>query len=119
TMHRRALLAAAAILTAAALLGYPDTPPPDAPRYTSDGQLFRPRDYRQWVFLSSGLGMTYGPLASTREPRFDNVFVNPSAYQRFLATGTWPDQTIMVLEVRAAQSKGSINQGGHFQGDVA
>lgn len=47
---------------------------------------------------------------------FDNVFVNPAAYRSFLATGTWPDKTVMVLEVRGAQSKGSINQKGHFQG---
>ena len=90
----------------------------DGPQFTLDGRMTPPRDYRQWVFLSSGLGMTYGPLASTREPRFDNVFVNPSAYQRFLETGTWPDGTVLVLEVRGSQSKGSINQGGHFQGDV-
>jgi len=90
----------------------------DGPEYTSDGRMNFPRDYRQWVFLSSGLGMTYGPLASNSEPRFDNVFVNPSAYQKFLETGTWPDGTAMVLEVRGSQSKGSINQGGHFQGDV-
>ncbi len=90
----------------------------DGPQYTTDGRLRFPRQYREWVFLSSGLGMTYGPLASAGDPRFDNVFVNPSAYRAFLDTGRWPDGTILVLEVRAAQSKGSINQAGHFQGDV-
>jgi hypothetical protein len=30
----------------------------------------------------------------------------------------WPDQTMFVLEVRASQSKGSINQSGHYQGAV-
>jgi Cytochrome P460 len=50
---------------------------------------------------------------------FDNVFVNPEAYQAFQKTGSWPDKTMMVLEVRGAQSKGSINQAGQFQsGDV-
>lgn len=92
--------------------------PADGPQYAENGRLRFPRDYRSWVFLSSGLGMTYGPLASENDPRFDNVFVNPSAYRAFLDTGRWPDGTILVLEVRAAQSKGSINRGGHFQGDV-
>ncbi len=91
----------------------------DGPRYTTDGSLIRPDEYREWIFLGSGLGMTYGPLASPGDPLFDNVFVNPSAYRQFLATGRWPDQTVMVLEVRRSQSKGSINQGGHYQGDVA
>ena len=80
--------------------------------------MLRPEDYRDWVFLSSGLGMTYGPMGSGRTPRFDNVFVNPSAYKSFLATGRWPDGTLLVLEVRAAETEGSINQGGHFQGDL-
>jgi hypothetical protein len=75
--------------------------------------MLRP-DYRQWVFLSSGLGMTYGPLASST-PRFDNVFASPAAYRAFSETGQWPNGTVLVLEVRAAESKGSINTAGHFQ----
>ena len=103
---------AAFVLTAA------DQAPSDGPSYTSDGRLVRPQNYREWVFLSSGLGMTYGPLGSGAEPRFDNVFVNPSGYRYFLDTGRWPDKTVLVLEVRSAQSEGSINRGGHFQTDV-
>lgn len=88
------------------------------PQYTADGKLLRPADYREWVFLSSGLGMTYGPLARPGDPTFDNVFASRSAYKSFLETGHWPDKTMLVLEVRSSQSKGSINQGGHFQSDV-
>jgi hypothetical protein len=62
--------------------------------------------------------MTYGPAGSSGHVMFDNVFVNPSAYRSFLDTGRWPDHTILVLEAREAQSKGSINRGGNFQGDV-
>ena|SRR5581483_2184100 len=107
-----------AMLAALVCLGA-NIPPADGPQYTSDGRLQFPAEYRQWVFLSSGLGMTYGPLASGREPMFDNVFVNPSAYRAFLETGRWPDKTVLVLEVRSAQSKGSINKAGHFQSDLA
>ncbi len=53
------------------------------------------------------------------EPAFTNVFVNPAAYRSFLATGKWPDKTMLLLEVRASASKGSINKGGSYQGDVA
>ncbi|MES1261005.1 MAG: cytochrome P460 family protein [Acidobacteriota bacterium] len=94
----------------------------DSPRYTSAGSLLFPANYREWVFLSSGLGMTYGPLASAssaEHPSFDNVFVHRAAYQAFLKTGAWPEKTMFVLEVRSSQSKGSINQGGHFQSDIA
>ena len=88
------------------------------PQYTSDGMMRLPANYREWIFLSSGLAMTYGPAGQTNErgdPRFDNVFVSPAAYQSFLKTGSWPDKTILVLEIRDSQSQASINTGGHFQ----
>ncbi len=91
-----------------------------APRFTADGRLQRPANYREWIYLSSGLGMTYGPLAAEagQDPSFDNVFAAPAAYREFLKSGAWPEGTVLVLEVRASQSKGSINQGGHFQTGV-
>jgi hypothetical protein len=91
------------------------------PQYTPAGELMRPADYRQWVFLSSGLGMTYGPAAaaaSNTSPLFDNVFVHPEAYKAFIETGKWPDKTMFVLEVRRSASEGSINKGGHFQSEL-
>ncbi len=94
---------------------------PEVPRYTDSGALQMPVNYREWVFLSSGLGMTYGPLAaasSNDHPSFDNVFVTRDAYTAFLRTGTWPDKTMFVLEVRSSESKGFINKGGHYQSDV-
>lgn len=92
------------------------------PMYTSSGELMRPQDYREWVFLSSGLDMTYGPaasLATSNQPHlFNNVFVTPDAYRRFKATGTWPEQTMFVLEIRRAEEQVSINNGGRTQGDL-
>ena len=90
------------------------------PEFTPDGQLIRPADYREWIFLSSGLGMIYGPVAEAnrdRPPAFDNVFVTPAAYKSFVETGKWPEKTMFVLEVRSGMSKGSINNGGHYQGE--
>ncbi len=91
----------------------------DAPKHGADGGLLYPSDYREWVFLSSGLGMTYGPAASPGNPRFDNVFVTRAAYKGFLQSGTWPEGTMFVLEIRSATSEGSINKGGHFQTGLA
>lgn len=90
----------------------------DEPRYTRDNRMLRPENYREWIWLSSGLGMSYTPGPGNQNPDFDNVFVNPSAYRSFVATGRWPDKTILVLETRASLSKASINQSGHVQGEV-
>lgn len=87
----------------------------DAPAYAKNGDLLPLANYREWVYLSSGMNMSYSPKAADTAA-FDNVFVNPEAYRSFLATGTWPDKTVMVVEVREAESKGSINRNGHFQG---
>jgi hypothetical protein len=79
-----------------------------------------PENYREWVYLSTGLDMSYSPAAQAAgadHHMFDNVFVNPSSYKAFKETGTWPDKTVLVLEVRGAQSKGSINQRGNYQTD--
>jgi len=43
---------------------------------------------------------------------FDNVFVNPESYKYFVANGTWPDKTMLVLEVRGAETKSAINKAG-------
>lgn len=90
------------------------------PIYSADGRLIPPADYREWIFLSSGLDMSYNEKAlASNQPVFDNVFVNPEAYRAFRQTGTWPDKTQFVLEVRSSSSKGSINHRGHFQdGDI-
>jgi hypothetical protein len=94
---------------------------PAGPEYTADGRLKFPANYREWVFLSTGIGMTYGPLAQQGQfgpPIFDNIFVNPEAYRAFLKTGRWPDKTILVMEARHSESHASINNGGHFQTDL-
>jgi hypothetical protein len=93
----------------------------DGPTFAATGELVRPADYREWMFLTSGLGMTYGPAqpASDRPPLFDNVFVNPRSYREFMRTGRWPDKTMFILEIRRAETNVSINNGGRTQGEVA
>ena len=87
-----------------------------APAYTSEGKLAFPPNYREWIYLTTGMDMDYNPnLNMMGHSMFDNVFVNPEAYKAFLATGTWPDKTMMVLEGRMAATKGSINKSGKYQ----
>src|SRR5271156_2560552 len=83
----------------------------------SGDKLARPEGYREWIYLSSGLGMNYN--AGAMEPKlFTNVFVVPWAYRSFVATGKWPEKSIFVVEDRIAQTKGSINATGNFQTDL-
>ena len=85
------------------------TAPSSSPEYTSDSQLKFPEHYRDWEYLTSGFDMSYNPAMQMGDHHtFDNVFVNPEAYKVFVKTGTWPDKTMLVLEVRGAEGKGSI-----------
>jgi hypothetical protein len=93
-------------------------PNAEAPQYTPAGDLQLPEHYREWIYLTSGFDMSYNPAMQMGDHHmFDNVFVNPAAYQAFLKTGVWPDHTTLVLEVRDARGKGSINQKGNYQGE--
>jgi hypothetical protein len=117
-MNRR-FIAAAAILCTLVIGNSMQTSGQDIskPQYGGNN-LLRPENYREWVYLSSGLGMNYNPDAGVPE-RFTNVFVPQWAYRQFLSTGKWPDKTMFALEDRAAESKGSINKTGHFQTNLA
>lgn len=109
------LLTKTAIALSALLLIGAGSPAPIA-RYTEDGKLVVPDQYRRWVFLTSSLDMNYQPGPPMADGHMlDNVFVDPAAWGAFQATGHWPDQTIMVKEDRLATSQGSINRNGFYQ----
>jgi hypothetical protein len=118
------MLKSIAVMTLVLLLpaaGAPAPPPPpsDTPAYAADGVMKLPENYREWVFLTSGLDMNYNTAAPvTGHSTFDNVFVNPSSYRAFLATGTWPDKTTFILELRGAEAHASIDKRGQSQGTV-
>jgi Cytochrome P460 len=105
------------LISAALLKSSPAPVPPSGPEYTAGDQLKLPEGYRQWVYLTTGFDMSYSAGTMPMDHHmFDNVFVNPESYKVFTETGTWPDKTMLVLEVRKAEGKGSINQRGNFQG---
>ena len=112
--------ALAVLATAAAGLAafhaHGEEPPEPAAQFDAEGRMLFPADYREWVYLSTGRGMSYNPAAAGgAEPPFDNVFVDRASYRSFLDHGTWPEGTVLVLEIRGGSSHGSILQAGSFQ----
>jgi len=109
---------AAAALAGAVLTGSVSQAqaPKPAATFNADGKLEFPKDYRTWIYLSSGMDMAYGENAPMGDHHmFDNVFVDRAAYDAFLQTGHWPEGAMFVLEIRGGQGKGSINKVGLFQ----
>jgi hypothetical protein len=115
-MRRALLVSVGALACAMAAYTLADDPDTARPQYEG-GRLVRPEGYREWIYLSSGLGMSYNAAGGGPE-LFTNVFVPQWAYREFLGTGKWPEKTMFVLEERASQTKGSINKTGHFQTDL-
>jgi len=116
TNKMKIVLLSGIVLCSLAALYSKGTPAASGPEFTSDAQLKFPEHYREWMYLTTGFDMSYNPAMNMDHHMFDNVFVNPEAYKTFVETGTWPDKTMLVLEARKAQSKGSINQAGNYQG---
>jgi len=104
------------IACVALLAAEPDQKMPK-PKYDDKGQLVRPADYREWMFLSAGYGMNYSPGPGSHE-MFTNVFVQRWAYDEFVNSGKWPEQSMFVIDERDAASRSSINQKGHYQTDL-
>ncbi len=89
---------------------------PTAAHFTAAGELVFPADYREWIFLTSGVNMNYTDEGLGMDhDMVDNVFVDPQAWRVFKQTGHWPDGTVLVKEPRAGAHKGSINKTGTFQ----
>jgi hypothetical protein len=91
-------------------------PHSDSPEYATGDELVRPEGYREWVFVTSGVRMSNSESCG-EGATFVNVFVTPPAYIQFLATGSWPDKTILVEEKRGSTNKTSLNKATHYQAD--
>jgi hypothetical protein len=105
--HLGVAVFAAALLAPAAGL--------EEPRFTAHKELIRPEGYREWVFVGSSLGLSYQEGQPSNDPKFHNIYLKPSVYQHFQKTGSFPDGTILVMEVATAASQVSINRHGQFQ----
>jgi len=91
------------------------------PQYGADGKLLIPSGYRQWQYVSSGVGMSYNAPTATppRSPGFSNIFVQPWAYREYKATGKWPEKTMFVLEAYSSATNAAPNRQGYFQDSFA
>jgi len=80
----------------------------DGPQYAPDGNLLLPAGIDTWVFVGSSLGLSYTRASakaasatpeSEHPPSFHNVSINRAGYETFLATGRFPDGTMLAMQV--------------------
>jgi Cytochrome P460 len=120
-MNRWTLMLASC--AAAALAGYVALHPltrnaqaqsPSDPQYTSGGNLVRPKDFHTWIFVGSNLGLGYAKEFTADTPReatradlgeYHNIYLKPEDYAAYVRTGTFPDKTVLVMDVYRAQTR--------------
>jgi len=92
----------------------------DVARFTADGQLLKPADLAQWVFLGTSLGMGYNQAQfNPGSPgQFQVVLMEPTAYRHFMEHGKYAAGSMFLLSFYNADTRRSINQTGFVQADL-
>jgi len=92
----------------------------DVAAFTPAGQLRRPPDLDEWVFLGASLGMGYNAAAfDPKSPgQFQVVLMEPQAYRLFVETGAYPDGAMFLLSFYNSEQKVSINRSGFVPRDL-
>jgi cytochrome P460 len=89
-----------------------------APTYVPGGQLALPADYRTWTFVGSSIGLSYSERGRDNGPgMFHRVYLEPRAYERYRATGAFPEKTVFVMEIYTSEQKGGPARAGFFEGE--
>ena len=90
------------------------------PEYDPQGKLFRPTGYERWVVVGTSIGLSYsdGEKKDPDNPgMFHNVYMQPQAFDHFVQTGEFPEQTIFVVTNNPSQptkGKDELNRHGFF-----
>jgi len=76
----------------------------------------RPAGWREWMFVGANMGMGYNEgTSANREQMYHNIYIQREAYRQFIDKGTFPDKTMLVMEVFSKGTKESINRQGSFE----
>ncbi len=85
----------------------------------SDKQtLLLPKNYREWIFVGSSLGLQYEQgdgKTARRDLQYKNVYLDRAAYRAFAKTQQFPEGAILVLEIANSATKEEPALQGSFQ----
>lgn len=70
--------------------------------FNDEGELLRPSGFRRWVFVGSPLTPDSLNGGAAIFPEFHNIYVETSAYDRFVDDGHWPSGTVIAREFQLA-----------------
>lgn len=88
------------------------------PEYDSEGKLLRPVGFEKWVVAGTSIGLDYsdGEQKNPNNPgTFHNVYLQPEAFDHYVATGKFPEQTVFIVtnnKSLPAKTKGTVSRSG-------
>lgn len=96
-------------------------------QFNAAGKVLQPVGYRKWIFVGAPLTPNALNGGEAPFPEFHNVYVEPTAFAAFEATGTWPEGTQIAKELTMVQTDDSTDEEtganaqvsgvGYFQGE--
>ncbi len=67
--------------------------------FNDDGSVAQPANWRRWVFVGAPLTPNALNGGNAPFPEYHNVYVEPSAFEAYAATGKWPEGTQIAKEL--------------------
>lgn len=85
--------------------------------YNAKGELIRPADHREWVFVGAPVTPNDMNDGKAAFPEFHNVYIDPVSFASYKKTGTFPDGTVILKELVSVGGKSMDSGNGYFQGE--
>lgn len=80
--------------------------------FTASGEVKRPDGWRQWVYVGTPLTPNALNGGAAPFPEFHNVYIEPSAFKAFSATGEFPEGTQIAKELVSIRAPDGANPDG-------
>ena len=99
-------------------------------KFTTDGQVMIPADWRSWVYIGTPLTPNALNNGKAPFPEFHNVYIEPSAFAHWKKTGKFAEGTQIAKELVLVRQKdkddmnedgstAEVSGVGYFQGEFA
>lgn len=85
--------------------------------YNKDGELIRPNDHREWIFVGAPVTPNDMNDGKAAFPEFHNVYIDPLSFSAYKRSGEFPEGTVILKELVSVGSKSMDSGAGYFQGE--
>lgn len=120
-----AILSVLGIAVAACAGVVAQSPAVNHAEFTADGKVKIPENWREWVYVGTPLTPNALNGGEAPFPEFHNVYIEPSAWEHYKASGKFANGTQIVKELVSVRENDNAEDGsssevsgqGYFQGE--